>query len=145
MIMKTKSLITALAILSVPALALAEGDGEKKGKHCEKHRERMLEKFDADGDGKLSEEERAEAKAAMKAYKEKMIAKYDTDGDGELSEEEKKAAKDAFIAKYDSNGDGKLSEEERKSAKEAGERMPGHKKHCNKGPKGKKGAKGGAL
>jgi len=55
----------------------------------------MLEKFDKDGDGVLSEEEKEAAKKEREtrheAFKKEMLAKYDKDGDGELSEDEKKA------------------------------------------------------
>lgn len=114
--MKFKTLTFAIAALAIPSLAFAE-DGEekgKKGKHCKEHREAILEKFDADGDGKLSEEERETAKAAMKAKRKELLEKYDVDGDGKLNAEERQAAKDA------------------------GERIP-CKKH--KGKKGKKGPK----
>ena len=68
----------------------------------------MLKRFDTDGDGKLSEQER---RAAMKARagstkkrgdaptgrpgqqlnREEILKKFDTDGDGRLSEEERAA------------------------------------------------------
>ncbi len=48
----------------------------------------MLKKFDKDGDGKLSTEER---KALMKSRKAEMLKKFDKDGDGKLSAEERKA------------------------------------------------------
>jgi Ca2+-binding EF-hand superfamily protein len=93
-------------------------------------RERMLKEFDTDGDGKLSEQERANAKETVKTLMEKrkqaMLDKVDKDGDGQVSEEEKAAAKDALKAKaearrkamlekYDADGDGTLDEAERKT------------------------------
>jgi Ca2+-binding EF-hand superfamily protein len=42
----------------------------------------MLAKYDADKDGKLSDEERRKARAA------EMIKKFDKDGDGKLDEAE---------------------------------------------------------
>lgn len=145
-LMKTKTLLLAIAALSIPALAQAE-DGKKceKGKKgCDQRRERIIEKFDADGDGKLSEEERATAKAAMAARKAEFMARVDTDGDGEISEDEKKAAKEAFMAQYDTDGDGKLNEEERKAAKEAGAGHFGHGHHKKGAHKKGKRAQGGA-
>lgn len=141
--MKTKTLLLAIAALSIPALAQAE-DGKKckKGdKGCDQRRAHMVEKFDEDGDGKLNDEERATAKAAMVARKEAFMARVDTNGDGEISEDEKKAAKEAFMAEYDTDGDGKLNEEEREAAKAAGVGRPGHKHH-KKGAhkKGKRGS-----
>ena len=85
---------------------------------------KLIEKFDADGDGKLSESEREEAK---KAHRERMLAEHDKDGDGTLSDEERAAAKEAYhakmkaerIARFDKDGDGELSEAEREAAKDA--------------------------
>ena len=52
----------------------------------------LMKKFDKDGDGKLSDEEKAEARKAMEARRKEMIGKFDKDGDGKLNEEERKAA-----------------------------------------------------
>lgn len=62
-------------------------------------RARLMRRFDKDGDGKLSEAERAEAVKALKAKSEHfkemrkkfvsgVIAKFDKDGDGKLDEAE---------------------------------------------------------
>ena len=45
----------------------------------------MLEKFDADKDGKLNDDEKA---AMREEVKKKMLEKFDKDGDGKLNEEE---------------------------------------------------------
>jgi len=136
-IMKTKTLIIAIAALAIPVLAQAE----EGSKGCDKKRAHMIEKFDADGDGKLSEEEREAAKVAKAERKAAFIAKHDSNGDGELDEDEKKAAKEAFMATYDTDSDGKLSKEERKAAHEAGAGRPGHKRCHKKG--GKRSPRGG--
>lgn len=137
--MKTSQWIIAALVAFTPTLAFSEGadDGKKKAcaKHCGKRHEAILKKFDADGDGKLSETERAAAKEARQQRRAALIEQHDTDGDGKLSKEEKKAAMQAFRDKHDTDGDGKLNEEERKAAHEAGEFPPfrhGHKKHCKK-------------
>ena len=85
----------------------------------ENRREAMLKRFDKDGDGKLSEDEKAELRKARqersgdrperkrgwsrdgdsdrhKAMREKLLKEFDKDGDGELSDEEKKAAREAW-------------------------------------------------
>ena len=91
--MKLK-LFTAVAVLA--GLAVASGTPEKgKGK---KHRvppaiKQLIEKFDTDGDGKLSDEEKEAAREARKA---EFLKKFDKDGDGELSPEERKAAGEAI-------------------------------------------------
>ena len=132
-IMKTKTLLLAIVAMSVPVLAQAE-DGKKGKKVCDKKHAHMIAKFDKDGDGKLSEEERTEAKAAMAERKAAFIAKHDTNNDGKLDKDEKKAAREAIISKFDTDKDGKLSAEERKAAREAGVKLPDHRGHkqCNK-------------
>ncbi len=74
--------------------------------------QRMLQRFDEDGDGKLSADEKAAAKEAMEARK----ARADLDGDGKVSEDERKAAREEMMKRIDTNGDGKISDEERKAA-----------------------------
>ncbi len=102
----------------------------------------MLEKFDTDKDGKLSEDERKAMQAArtakMEERRKEMIAKFDKDGDGKLNDEEREKAKEGhqaeMIKKFDKDGDGKLSVEER--AKMPKRPMP------HGGPDGKRGPHG---
>ncbi len=129
--MKATKLITLGALMGAFSVASAEEA---------KPRERqvpagLMEKFDTNKDGKLSEEERKAMREGMQELREKMRAemlkKYDKDGDGELSEEERKTMKDemeakrkALVEKYDTNKNGKLDPEEAKAAREAGEEIP---------------------
>jgi Ca2+-binding EF-hand superfamily protein len=94
-------------------------------------------KFDKDGDGKLSDEERKammEAnKARMEEFRKTREKPFDKDGDGKLNDEERKAMMEAMqkrrpnagpqfqemLKKFDKDGDGKLNEEERKAMREA--------------------------
>ncbi len=105
-------------------------------------REEMMKKFDKDGDGKLSDEEKAAAKTEMEAKRAEMLKEFDKDGDGKLSDDERKAMHDAYILKrFDKNGDGKLSDEEKATAETARKEMEakrgkGHGKGEGKG-KGK--------
>ena len=133
--MKATTLITMGALIGTCTFATAEDkpkrpDGPKREVPAE-----MLEKFDADKDGKLSPDEKKamheEMKARMEARKAKMLEKYDTDKSGELSDTEKEAMKadmqarhKALIEKYDADKDGKLSREEVKAARDAGEELP---------------------
>jgi Ca2+-binding EF-hand superfamily protein len=78
--------LLALTLLAVPGSLLADGAGEKK-------LTKNQQQYDADKDGKLSEEEKAAAKEAAKAKAQ--------------------ATRDANRDKYDANGDGKLDQEER--------------------------------
>ncbi len=63
-------------------------------------RKELLAKADADGDGQLSETEKATLRAELKSLKEQMKAelkaKTDADGDGEVSGEEKKSQLEAM-------------------------------------------------
>lgn len=111
-----------------------EREGGKKGGPPEGRpsREEVMKKFDKDGDGKLSDDEKAELRKAManrggpsggRRPTPELMKKFDKDGDGKLSEDEKaelrkamEARRKEFIAKFDKDGDGKLNEEERKAA-----------------------------
>ena len=97
--------ITVLTILSllacIPATAYAQ-DGAKK-KHGKK--EALLKKFDKDGDGKLSKEE----KAAAREFKSKHRG---DDGRGD-----KKGLRKKILRRFDKDGDRKLNDAERESLK----------------------------
>ncbi|MHC4606149.1 MAG: EF-hand domain-containing protein [Planctomycetota bacterium] len=113
-----------------------------KGSCCERRKarwEKILEKFDKDGDGELNEEE----KAALKAFQEeqrrkRILEKWDVNGDGELDEEEKQAMEAAREArqkkireKYDKNKNGKLDPPERaKMHKDRAGKGDGKHKNC---------------
>ena len=131
---KSVIITTSIAVFGMSGFAMAKpGKGEG-------FRKAMLEKYDEDGDGQLSDEEK---KAAREAWVGKMKEKIDTDGDGEVSDEEKQAFREKFgkrrgghkgrkgskkgrgdfkaklLEKFDSDGNGELSDEEKAEAKEA--------------------------
>ncbi len=81
--------LLALALVAVPASLFADA-GEKK-------LTKSQQQYDADKDGKLSEEEKAAAKEGAKAKAQ--------------------ATRDSNREKYDANGDGKLDKEERAQKK----------------------------
>ena len=70
-------------------------------------REAMIKRFDKNGDGKLSDDEKAEAQKALKGKKgaarpaklTEALKKFDADGDGKLSDEEKATAKKELAEK----------------------------------------------
>jgi hypothetical protein len=90
----------------------APGQGPDPAKRAE-FRQKVLEKFDSNGNGQLDPDEREAARAAMQRRREqgggkgrqagaadperrkKMLEKFDTDGDGKLSETERAASKEA--------------------------------------------------
>ncbi len=106
----------------------AEARNEKRRREWAQLREEMLERHDADGNGRLEGDERQAAWRDMRGRW--MAGSFDADGDGELSEREAAAMKEAqaemqatydrwradWIGKYDEDGDGQLSGEERQVA-----------------------------
>ncbi|MBI4864118.1 MAG: hypothetical protein HY815_28250 [Candidatus Riflebacteria bacterium] len=67
---------------------------------------RLLDRFDEDHDGKLSDSERQKAEAALGPWREQMAA-------------QRKAA----LARFDKNGDGKLDDEEKAQARQAWQQL----------------------
>ncbi len=93
--MKTLTLTLRAGLLGVAFCLITSG---VRAEGAEKPAEKpvppgVLKKFDKDGDGKLSDEEKAAWKAARDGEKKAMLEKYDADKDGKLSDEEKAAAK----------------------------------------------------
>jgi hypothetical protein len=110
------------------SLAAAEG-GAGRGA--------MIKKYDTDGDGVLSDSERATMRADFAAkhaaMKQKMLAKYDLNKDGKLDAAERKLMKEDKLEtrfkKLDKNGDGMVSFEEFKAgnlARHGGKHHRGH-------------------
>jgi len=96
------------------------GDGAGAGLAI---RDRFIQLYDTDGDGTLSDEERAAVREDLKARHTRLLQKYDQDGDGVLGESERARVRADLLeffkdaaATYDSDGDGVLSPEERKTA-----------------------------
>lgn len=97
-------------------------------------RAEAISRFDADGDGQLSDDERAAARAEWEAraeeFRQQLVRRYDTNGDGELSRDEREAARqeqrevrreirDRVVPQYDLDGDGELNDAEREAARPA--------------------------
>ena len=104
--------VSGLIMALMGALTLADAGQEKHGSKgdCDgkgerPDREQMMKKYDKDGDGQLSEEERAALRADMGKHHgkrpshEEIKKKFDVDGDGELNEEERAAMHEAFEAR----------------------------------------------
>ena len=98
-------LLPILAIIvSSSAFLAAAAAPDAGGPRAEgKHHQEMLEKFDANHDGKLDDGEKATARAALadrlKAKHSDLLAKLDADHDGQLSEAEMKAGRAELRAK----------------------------------------------
>lgn len=121
---------------------------------CEARHSRLIEEFDADGDGQLNEDEVSAARAERAERKEERRAEmenrretqrtetlelYDADGDGELSREERREAHEArrnnrqaaIYAEFDEDEDGTLSSDERANlASEVQSRVQEGKRPC---------------
>lgn len=97
--MKALMILTAMLFTGSVLVAQDAKPEEKPASPAQQARADMLKKYDKDGDGKLSEEERAAMRADRAKEREEMtkkreaenLKKYDKDGDGKLSEEERAA------------------------------------------------------
>ncbi len=121
-----------LGVVSAPALAKPGTD------KCHRNtpRVKILERFDANGDGKLNEQERTAARESRRA---KILEHFDTNGDGLIDDSEKEAIKKTrkerrgkrrqrILKQFDANGDGVLDNDEKKTARKA--RRHRNRKSC---------------
>lgn len=122
-------------------------DGKKKGRpdraggeDQRQNRQKLLEKFDADGDGKLNEAEKAKLQKEIgkrpggpggpggrrpsPEQRKKLLAEFDADKDGKLNEEERAKARAAMRERHGDRpggpGDGKGR---KKGGKKGGEAL----------------------
>jgi hypothetical protein len=134
-----KTLTLILGVLAAGTMfSLAQDEGEKKTEG-EGQRggggprgggrgipQAMLEKYDANKDGKLDDEERKAAREGMQADRAAAEKAADTNGDGTLDEAERTAMRVKMLTpRYDENKDGKLDAEETKKMEEAMARFRG--------------------
>ena len=112
-IVKVVPALLALTLMVTPLALRAESEAAKK-------LSKNQEKYDADKDGKLSDEEKAAAKEGAKAKaketREANLKKYDANGDGKLDPEEKAKKKADDQAEHET---AKAEREARKAAREA--------------------------
>ncbi len=117
-----KNVLVALALAALPVLAqdapaqpqqpcgapkcCKRAHGADKG---DMHK-RVMEKFDANKDGQLDEQEKAAMKADFEARRAEMqkksLEKFDANKDGQLDEQEKEAMKAEFKGRRDGKGHG---------------------------------------
>ncbi len=99
-----------LVLTFVTGAARAEDDRAER-------RQGLIERFDADGDGQLSESERQAARDEINrrraergidgaGRRQDMLDRFDTDGDGQLSEGERQTAREARGQKRGERGAG---------------------------------------
>ena len=152
-------LMLLAATLCLPATAFAEEANEGKPGRAER-RQRMIEQFDADGDGQLNEEERAKARARRERKPGnagrggqrregkrgrgqgregrgggppnpmQLFERFDSNGDNQLSRDEFKQLSNAMREMRDRRGGGPPAERQRGLRGQQGER---------RGPPGKRG------
>jgi len=129
------SVLCAAAVLtSLQAWAADEPDKRRRPDRSKVRP--VVKRCDKDGDGKLSDDEKAAAEAARQArhaeIRAKLLELFDADDDGRLNKEERKAAQDTrmelrweslpdevkerLTRRFDKDDDGKLSDKERKAA-----------------------------
>jgi Ca2+-binding EF-hand superfamily protein len=127
MFTKLKVALAVTAGLLGVGATIAAADGGAGGRGA------MMKKYDADGDGVLSDAEKAQMRADFQAkravMKQKMLQKYDLNKDGKLDAAERKLMKEERLEtrfkKLDANGDGMVSFEEFK----AGSKLARHGGH----------------
>lgn len=121
--MTTRHLITTLTVTALmlcggALMAASDGDGARDHRKGEM-REKLLEKFDTNHDGKLDDGERKAMREAIAArLKEKhpeLFAKIDTNHDGKLERSELKAFREERREHHEHHehhdGGGKLSDD----------------------------------
>lgn len=110
---------------ALPAAPTAIDNGSDRpqlppGDHAWGHHGDRMARMDKDGDGKISDEERA---AAMKERTERMRQRLDTNGDGKLTPDELASSKGRMHfddpAALDTNHDGDISADELQAGMEA--------------------------
>ena len=93
--MKTKLLITIPIILSSTLLGTPDQNGDSKPPSFP-IRDEIVKRFDTDGDGKLSMDERFTMRKKMQGRKKEFMQKFDANGDGILNDEERDTIRKAF-------------------------------------------------
>ena len=93
--MKTKLLTTIPLFLSTTLFGTPDlKDNDEKTSFP--IRDHILNRFDSDGDGKLSKNERSKMSKKMQGRKEQLMQKFDANGDGTLNDEEWSKIRKAF-------------------------------------------------
>lgn len=111
------AIVTTLA-LALPAAAQTDEEPARKGlgnllgKAADRLKDEAMKRFDKNGDGRLDDEERAEALREMKKkggeiqgqLRQFMLRRFDADGNGTLEPAERKTAFDETMKQLEENG-----------------------------------------
>lgn len=136
-------LVLVTSVCFVGLASAEDNAAKKKGDRAGRGelRQQMLEEFDADGDGKLSEDERATAREAMRERRGRGESKGRREGPGREGPPD--PAK--LFEQFDANGDNQLSREEFRKLSETvrehhmkhqqGKGRPGESRRRRPGPK----------
>ena len=93
--MKTKLLTTIPLFLSTTLFGTPDlKDNDEKTSFP--IRDHILNRFDSDGDGKLSKNERSNLRKKIQGKKQEIMQKFDANGDGTLNDEEWSKIRKAF-------------------------------------------------
>ena len=93
--MKTKLLITMPLFLSATLFGASDQKSNNEKTNFP-FRDLIIKKFDSDGDGKLSMDERSKMRKKMQGKKQEIMQKFDANGDGILNNEERTTIRKAF-------------------------------------------------
>ncbi len=110
--------LAATFALALPAAAQSDPEPARKGlgnllgKAADRLKEEAMKRFDKNGDGRLDDDERAEALEAMKKkggeiqgqLRQFMLRRFDADGNGTLDTDERKTAFDETMKQLEENG-----------------------------------------
>jgi Ca2+-binding EF-hand superfamily protein len=103
-----KALIALLGMGLMISAAQADENDKPQNRNRQGSRGDIIKKYDKNGDGKLDEKERAQAR---KERESEMLKKYDKNKDGKLDEKERNAAREEF--RRNRGGDGNRRNRER--------------------------------
>jgi len=93
--MKTKLLITIPLFISATLMGTPDPTDDIKPPGFP-IRDQIVKRFDIDGDGRLSMDERSTMRKKMQGKKEELMQKFDANGDGILDNEERTTIRKAF-------------------------------------------------
>ncbi|MEI8369071.1 MAG: hypothetical protein WCJ31_11620 [Planctomycetia bacterium] len=111
-------LAAIVTTIALPAAAQTDAEPARKGlgnllgKAADRLKDEAMKRFDKNGDGRLDDEERAEALREMKKkggeiqgqLRQFMLRRYDADGNGTLEPAERKTAFDETMKQLEENG-----------------------------------------